>query len=163
MHCRIKWCVELKCWLTFTDWCIDVLIDELGRHVGWRLLTDALTCCLVCWIDMLVEVYWCTHVLVCVELTCWLTFTDWCIDVLVDVLNRRVGWRWLMHWHIGWCVKLTYWLAFTNALTCWLVCWIDILADFYLCTDVLVDVLNWRANSWTVLLDAIVVVSCIWL
>ena len=71
-------------------WCIDVLVGVLSRHVGWRLLTyaltswlcaestcwltftDALTYCFVCWIDMLVDIYW-------------------CIDVLVGVLDRHAN------------------------------------------------------------------------
>ena len=47
----------------------------LNLHVGLRLLTDALTC----WL--------------CVESTCWLTFTNPYIDGLVDVLSRHVGFR----------------------------------------------------------------------
>ena len=56
---------------------------------------------------------------------------SYCIDALVDVLTRGVGWRLLMHWDIGGCVELTCWLTFTDALTCWLVCWVDMLLDIY--------------------------------
>ena len=72
------------------DWCFDGLVAVWSRHIGWRLLTDALTC----WL--------------CVVSTCWLTFTDaltcwlvrwidmlfdshWCIDVLVGVLDRHAN------------------------------------------------------------------------
>ena len=77
MHWRISWCVESTCWLTFTDWCIGMLIGVLDWHVCWHVLTDALTCWLcaesTCWLTC-----W-----LCVELTYWLLFTDWCIDVSV--------------------------------------------------------------------------------
>ena len=141
MRCRlaqsaISWCIESTSWLMFMDWCIDVLVGVLNRHVGWRLLTDALTCLLgvesTCWltftdaltcllvscIDMFVDVYWCTDILV---------DYNWCIDVLVGMLNRHVGWRLLMHWRVGWFVESTCWLMFIGALTCWLLCWIDML------------------------------------
>ena len=112
----------------FMDWCIDMLVGVLNRHVawrllmhwrvgcvlnrrvGWRLLTDAWTCWLACWIDMLVDVYWCT-------------------DVLVGMLNQHVGWHLLMYWCVGWYVESTCWLTFTDALTYCLVCWIDTMDD----------------------------------
>ena len=85
-----SWCNDSTSWLMFMDWCINVLVGALSRHVCWRLLTDELTC----WL--------------CVESTCWLMFTDaltcclvcWidmlvdyhrCIDVLVGVLDRHAN------------------------------------------------------------------------
>ena len=123
MRCRlaqsvISWCIEPTSWLRLMEWCIDVLVGVLSRHVGWRLLNDALTCWL-CWINMLVDIYWCT-------------------EVLVGVLDRHIVWRLL-----------------TCALTSWL-CRIDMLFDVYRCIDVLVGVLDWHANVCTVLLNAIV-------
>ena len=96
----------------FMDWCIDLLVGVLNWHVAWRLLmhwrvgcvlnrrvgwrwlTDAWTCWLACWINMLVDVYWCT-------------------DVLVGMLNRHVGWRLLMLWPIVWYVESTRWMTLT--------------------------------------------------
>ena len=88
MHWRVGWCVESTCWLTFTNWCIDLFVG--------------------CWIDMLVDVYWCTN-------------------VFVGVLYWHVCWRLLIYWRVGWFVESTCWLMFTGALTCWLLCWIDML------------------------------------
>ena len=73
----IDWCVESTCWLTFTNWCIDVFV--------------------VCWIDMLVDVYWCT-------------------DVLVGLLNRHVGWCFLVHW------RVVYYAGSTCCLHCFAQC-----------------------------------------
>ena len=134
-------------------WCTDMLVGMLNRHVGWLSLmhwcvglcagltcwlmfTDALTCWLVCWIDMLVDYHG-------------------CIDVLVGMLNRHVGWLSLMHWRVGWYVELTYLLTITDALMYWLVCWINMLVDYHWCIDMLVGVLN-RHAVCTVLLNVIV-------
>ena len=171
IHWRAGWCVESMRWLTWTDaltywlmcwtdmlvdvyWCTDVLVNVLNRHVGWHLLADALTCWLMCWIDILVDIYWLMHWCVgwCVELTCWLTFTDaltywltcW-VDMLVDVY-------WLMHWHVVWCFKWTCQLTFTDALTYWLmfesIFWLPFTEW---CIDVLVGVLN-RHVGWHLLM-----------
>ena len=51
----------------------------------------------------------------------------WWNDVLVDLLNWCVGWRWLMLWPGGWCVGLVCWLTLSDALACLLcvesTCW----------------------------------------
>ena len=174
MRCKlaqsaISWCIESTSWLMFMDWSINAIVGVLSRHIGlcllmhwrvgwyvestcslkihwrvgwcvgltcWLTITDALTCWLVCWINMLVDY-------------------DWCIDILVGMLNQHVGWLSLMHWRVRWCDGLTCWLTITNALTCWLVCWIDMLVDVYWCTGVLVVMLN-RHAVCTVLLNSIV-------
>ena len=82
--------------------------------------------------------------------TCWLIFTDWCIDVLVGVLDQHVGWHLLLnfaladvlvvYWFnvlvdVNWCIGVLVdvlcrhvcWGLLSDALTCWLVCWIDLL------------------------------------
>lgn len=78
----------------------------------------------MCWLGVLVDVYWCTEILVdvlnwhvgwlllmhwragwYVESTCCLTYTDWCIDVLVGVSSGSVGWRLLIRWRIGWLLN----------------------------------------------------------
>ena len=121
-------------------------------------------------------IHWCN------ESASWLMFMDWCIDVLVYVLNRHVGWRLLMHWRVCWCVGLTClltftdvltcWLTITDVLRCWLVCWIDMLTftnaltvlvamlnrhigDAYWCTDVLTGILHQHVTC-TILVNAIV-------
>ena len=105
MRCRlaqsaISWCIESTSWLMFMDWCIDVLVGVLNRHVGWRLLTDALTCLLgvesTCWLTF-------TDALTCLLVSCIDMFVDvyWCTDVLVGLLNRHVGWCLLVHWRVG--------------------------------------------------------------
>ena len=110
----------------------------LNRHVGWRLLTDALTC----WL-FVESTYWLTFTNWCIDelvgcLIDMLVDNHWCIDVLVGVLNRHVSWHLLMPWWVGWYVKLTCWLTITDALTYWLVCWTDMMVDVYWCTDVLI-------------------------
>ena len=87
-------------------WCISWCVDS----GCWLTFTDALTYWWMRWIDMLVDFYW-------------------CIDVLVGMLSRHVGWH-----------------VLTDGLMCWLVCWVDLLVDVYWCADVLVDVLNRHAN-----------------
>ena len=93
----------------------------------------------------------------CIESTSWLMFMDWCIDVLVGVLSRHVGWRLLMHWRIDWCIGFTCWFTFTDTMTCWLVCWIDMLVDYHWFIDMMVGVLDQLANVCIVLLNAIAV------
>ena len=84
---------------------IDKLVDVYGLmhwFVSWCI---ELTCCLTftdaltCWL--------------CVESTCWLTLTNWCMDVLVSMLNQHVGWRLLMLWPIVWYVESTRWMTLT--------------------------------------------------
>ena len=76
---------------------------------------------------------------------------------LVYWINKLVDVYGLMHWRVGCCVKSTCWLTFTDALTCWLVCWVEMLIDYHWCIGVLVGVLMFRhANVCTVLLNAIV-------
>ena len=58
------------------------------------------------------------------------------------MLNRRIGWRLLLHWHNNWCVESTRCLTLTDALAYWLMCWIDILVDVYW-------LMNWRVG-WCV-------------
>ena len=117
MHWRVGWCVESTCWLTFTDWCIAILFVVLDRHVFWRLLTDALTCWLVFWIDMLVDVYWLMHWCVgwCVESIYLLMFTDWCLAVLVGLLDQQVSWCW---------VDMLIFYLFYSMQLLWTNCWI---------------------------------------
>ena len=125
----ISWCIGPTSWLTFMYWCIDVC---------WCVKLVLIDVLVVCWIDMLVDIYW-------------------GIDVLVGVLDRHVGWRLLAYALTSWlCVESICWLTFTDALTCWLVCWSDILVDIYWCIDVFVGALDRRANVCTVLLNAIV-------
>ena len=106
----------LVCWVDMfvaVKWYIDVLADVLSRHVGWRLLTDALACWLACWIDMFVDMYWLMH---------------WRVGC---VLSRHVGWRVLTDALTCWlCVELTYWLLFTDwCIDVLVVCWVDMLVD----------------------------------
>ena len=115
MHQHVGWCVRLTCWLTFTN---------------------ALTCWLVCWINMLVDYHW-------------------YIDVLVGMLNRHVGWLSLMHWRVGWYVESTGWFNITDALTCWLVYWINMFAHYHWYIDMFIGVLD-RHAVCTALLNAIV-------
>ena len=79
----------------------DMLV-VLNRHA---MQTSTISYQLVYWTNKLVEVNGMMHWRVgwCVKSTCWLTFTKWCIDLLV-VLNKHVGWHLLMHWSVGWCV-----------------------------------------------------------
>ena len=103
LQCRlvqaaISWYIEPTSWLTFMRWRVGFM---LNRHVGSRLLTATLTCLVVCWVNMLVVcwidflfgdelTYWLYIELTCwlyVESTSWLTFTNWCIDMLIGVLN----------------------------------------------------------------------------
>ena len=116
--------------------------------------TPQVLTCWLSWINMRCRlaqsaIRWCN------ESASWLMFMDWCIDVLVYVLNRHVGWRLLMHWRVCWCVGLTRLLTFTNALTVLVAMLNRHVDDAYWCTDVLTGILDQHVTC-NILLNAIV-------
>ena len=92
----------------------------LNWHVGWCLLTAALTCWLyvelTCWLCV-ASTCW-----LCVELTCWLYIGSTCWLCIESTC-------WLtLSWHVGCMLSRNVgWRLLTYALTCWLVYWIDLL------------------------------------